>query len=167
MTIDILNENGAEFPFDAAALLNDVIRKVLETEHCPFEIQTAVSFVGDDEIRVRNREFRQNDSVTDVLSFPLVPFPEPSSFGFLDTADGRECFDPDTGELCLGDIVLNTVRAGQQAEQYGHSIRREIAFLTAHSLLHLLGYDHETEDEAVVMEEKQESVLLELGITRN
>ena len=167
MTVDILYETEDRLPFDAEEVLGGVIREVLRQEGCPYEAQVCVSFVGDGEIRSRNREFRETDSVTDVLSFPLVPFSEPADFRFLEEDEAAACFDPDTEELCLGDIVIDTARAAQQAEEYGHSLRREAAFLTAHSMLHLLGYDHMTETEAAEMEEKQEQVLQALGITRD
>lgn len=77
-----------------------------------------------------------------------------------------DCFDPDSGELILGDIILSVERIAGQAEEYGHSLRRELAFLVAHSMLHLCGYDHMEPEEAAVMEQKQEQVLTSLGITR-
>lgn len=166
MTIDILFETADTLPFAAEPLLEAVIREVLRQESCPFEVQICVSFVDDEEIRIRNRNFRQKDCATDVLSFPLVPFRNPADFRFLEEGEEEDCFDPDTDELCLGDIVISTDRARQQAAEYGHSLRREIAFLTAHSTLHLLGYDHMTEKEAADMESKQEAVLKNLGITR-
>ncbi len=167
MTVDVIYETEDRLPFDAEPLLEAVIGEVLRRESCPFEAQICVSFVGDEEIQNRNRCFRQRDCVTDVLSFPLVPFREPADFSFLEEGEEQDCFDPDTGELCLGDIVINTARVRSQAEEYGHSLRRETAFLTAHSTLHLLGYDHMTEQEAAVMENRQEAVLQELGITRD
>ena len=78
-----------------------------------------------------------------------------------------DCFDPDSGQLLLGQIILSADRVVQQAAAYGHSVRREFAFLVAHSMLHLCGYDHETAGEAAVMEEKQERILASLGITRD
>ena len=166
MTVEVIYETEDRLPFAAEPLLTEVIDEVLKKEACPFDAQVSVSFVDDEEIRNRNRDFRQLDRVTDVLSFPLVPFRIPADFRFLEEGEEQDCFDPDTGELCLGDIVINTARVRQQAEEYGHSLRRETAFLTAHSMLHLLGYDHMTEEEAAVMENKQEAVLQELGITR-
>ena len=166
MTVEVIYETEDRLPFAAEPLLTEVIDEGLKKEACPFDAQVSVSFVDDEEIRNRNRDFRQLDRVTDVLSFPLVPFRRPADFRFLEEGEEQDCFDPDTGELCLGDIVINTARVRQQAEEYGHSLRRETAFLTAHSMLHLLGYDHMTEEEAAVMENKQEAVLQELGITR-
>lgn len=166
MTVEVIYETEDRLPFAAEPLLTAVIGEVLKKEACPFDVQVCISFVDDEEIRNRNRDFRQLDRVTDVLSFPLVPFRRPADFRFLEEGEEQDCFDPDTEELCLGDIVINTARVRLQAEEYGHSLRRETAFLTAHSMLHLLGYDHMTEEESAVMENKQEAVLQELGITR-
>ena len=121
MTIDILFETADTLPFAAEPLLEAVIREVLRQESCPFEVQICVSFVDDEEIRIRNRNFRQKDCATDVLSFPLVPFRNPADFRFLEEGEEEDCFDPDTDELCLGDIVISTDRARQQAAEYGLS----------------------------------------------
>lgn len=166
VTVDLIKESEEQLPFDPQPLFEKVAEEVLRSEGCSCDVQVSVSLVDDEEIRERNREFRGIDSVTDVLSFPLVPFPAPADFRFLETEEAADCFDPDTGELCLGDIVLACQRGKQQAAEYGHSQTREFAFLTAHSMLHLLGYDHETEEEAAVMEARQEAVLQSLGITR-
>ena len=116
-------------------------------------------------IRELNASYRGIDSATDVLSFPGLDFDKPSDF---DISDDRkaDCMDPESGELVLGDIVLNADRIFSQAEEYGHSVKREMAFLLAHSCLHLCGYDHMTEEEEKVMFSKQEAVLESLGITR-
>ena len=166
VTIELIMETKAELPFDAEPLFRMTAAEVLRQEACPYDAQVAVSLVDDEEIRVRNKEFRGNDAVTDVLSFPLVPFPAPSDYSFLETDEADDCFDPDTGELCLGDIVIACGRAKEQAAEYGHSEMREFAFLAVHSMLHLLGYDHMNEEEARIMEEKQEKVLQDLHITR-
>ena len=94
-----------------------------------------------------------------------MPFEEESDFSAV-TANESDYLDPDTGALQLGDIVINAFRVWEQAEEYGHSARREFAFLVAHSMLHLCGYDHMTPEEARRMEARQEAVLLELGIPR-
>ena len=111
-----------------------------------------------------NLEFRRIDRATDVLSFPMTEFPSPADYAYLDTDDSS--FDPETGELMLGNIVISKERAKEQAEEYGHSVEREFAFLIAHSMLHLLGYDHMEDEERLVMEKKQREVLEMLGITR-
>ena len=95
----------------------------------------------------------------------MVDFPAPADYSVLE--DDDSCFDPESGELLLGDIMISIPKAVEQAEAYGHSVKREYAFLVAHSMLHLLGYDHMTPEEAAVMEAKQEEVLQRLGITRD
>ena len=112
-----------------------------------------------------NRMFRQIDKSTDVLSFPMLEYETPGDFSAFEQQ--QEAFNPESGELMLGDIVISVARARAQAEEYGHSLKREFAFLVAHSMLHLLGYDHMTPEEAAVMEAKQEEVLQRLGITRD
>jgi probable rRNA maturation factor len=101
-----------------------------------------------------------------VLSFPNVEYDTPADFSYV-TEHPEDCMDPDTGELVLGDVILNVDRVRSQAKEYNHSERREMAFLVAHSLLHLCGYDHMEDAERLVMEEKQEAVLQKLGITRD
>ena len=94
----------------------------------------------------------------------MVDYETPAEFDFLEECD--DCFNPETGELMLGDIVISIDKVIEQAEKYNHSERRELAFLTAHSMLHLFGYDHMTPDEAKVMEAEQEQILNNISITR-
>ena len=101
-----------------------------------------------------------------MLSFPNVAFINPGLFD-IDENDEADYFDPETGELILGDIMISVDKVYEQAESYGHSVKREFAFLVAHSMFHLCGYDHMTEAEAKVMEKKQEDTLTALGITRD
>ena len=96
----------------------------------------------------------------------MIPFRTEADFSVAEEAEA-DYFDPDSGELILGDIIISAERVFQQAESFGHSPKREFAFLTAHSLLHLCGYDHMVPEEAAVMEKKQEAVLEKLGITRD
>ena len=112
-----------------------------------------------------NLEFRGIDRATDVLSFPMTEFPSPADYAYLDTDDSS--FDPETGELMLGNIVISKERAKEQAEEYGHSETRELAFLVAHSMFHLFGYDHMSIPEAEEMEELQKNLLEKLGYTRD
>lgn len=165
MTLLFENETETELPFDAQKIAGQVISEALSQEGCPYECEVSMTLTDEPGIRELNRQFRKMDSVTDVLSFPLVPFESPSDFEVLD--DMEDCFDPDTGDLMLGDIVICIPRMREQADEYGHSERREFAFLTAHSMFHLLGYDHMTEDEAEIMETRQEDVLNALNITRD
>ena len=137
---------------------------VLDDAGCPYETQMNLLLTDDGEIHRMNREFRGIDRPTDVLSFPMIEYETPGEFDFLD--DREDCFDPETGELVLGDIVISKTRVIRQATEYGHSIKREFAFLIAHSMLHLIGYDHMTDDERVVMEDRQRQALSALGILR-
>ena len=116
-------------------------------------------------VRSLNQQFRGIDRETDVLSFPMQEYPAPADFSGIDEEDS-DAFDPDTGELLLGDIVLNAQRVISQAEEYGHSCRREFAFLIAHSVLHLTGFDHMQEEERAQMEEMQRTVMEALRIPR-
>ena len=166
MTFFVENETDADFGFDASELIRTVCERAFSSEGAPVDASCVNVFITDSEgIRELNASYRGIDSPTDVLSFPGLDFDEPSDF---DISDDRkaDCMDPESGELVLGDIVLNADRIFSQAEEYGHSVKREMAFLLAHSCLHLCGYDHMTEEEEKVMFSKQEAVLESLGITR-
>ncbi len=149
----------------AESLAEKVIRAGLDVTGCPFEIQVNVLLTDSERIREMNSRFRQIDSPTDVLSFPMQEFPSPADFCAFHDND-CSAFDPGTGELLLGDIVVNTERVISQARDYGHSERREFAFLIAHSLLHLVGYDHMEEDERIQMENRQRQIMDRAGIPR-
>ena len=146
MTLTFENEQDFDLGFDPEEVAAAVINGVLDQEACPYEAEVELILTDPENIRTMNREHRNIDRETDVLSFPMVDYPSPASFDFLETEEGDDCFNP---------------------EEYGHSLRREFAFLVAHSMLHLLGYDHMTPEEAAVMEAKQEEVLQRLGITRD
>lgn len=163
MTFCVDEEAGCCLPFDLEELGKRVSSQVLEAEHCPFETQIHFLLTDNAGIRRLNREFRGIDKETDVLSFPALTFTHPADFSELNESD----FDPESGELLLGDIAISQDKVLEQAEIYGHSKLREYAFLIAHSVLHLCGYDHETEEDAARMEQKQEQALLTLGITRD
>lgn len=165
MTIDFENEQEQTFDFDFITVASQVMEAVLDQENCPYEAQVSLVLTDDETIHRTNLEFRNIDRATDVLSFPMVDFPSPAEYSFLEEDD--TCFHPDSGELMLGDIMISIPRAVEQAQVYGHSIKREYAFLIAHSMLHLLGYDHMDEDERKIMEEKQEQALQNLKIVRD
>lgn len=165
MTFYVENETDVRFPFDEEALVKKVAEAVLDAEGCPYEAEVNVLITDNEGIRVYNREYRGIDKETDVLSFPNIPFEKESDFSIAE-AQEADCFQPDSGELILGDIILSADRIYSQAESYGHSVEREFAFLVAHSMLHLCGYDHETAPEAEAMERKQNDILNGLGITR-
>lgn len=165
MTVQIENGQNLTFDFDYKKVAEAVICQVLDQERCPYEAEVTLTLTDNETIRRMNREYRQIDRETDVLSFPMNDFPAPADYGQLEN-HMADCFHPDTGELMLGDIVISVEKAREQAACYGHSMKREYAFLIAHSMLHLLGYDHMDPEEAAVMEEKQEAALTALHITR-
>ena len=166
MTILVENEAERELDFDYEEVIKSVINKTLETENCPYETEINVLLTGNGEIHTANKEFRGIDRPTDVLSFPMVDYEFPSDFSCVDK-NPESYLNPETDELLLGDIMISVDKVYEQADEYGHSRKREFAFLIAHSMLHLLGYDHIDEAERKVMEVKQEAILDALGITRN
>ncbi|MGE4548322.1 MAG: rRNA maturation RNase YbeY [Intestinibacillus sp.] len=144
-------------------LVTRCARETLAREGVCFPAQIDVTVVGDDDIRALNAAYRDKDAVTDVLSFPLYEF-----YNGEPREDLTGETDPLTGRILLGDMVLNYRRACEQAEEFGHSPARECGFLTVHSVLHLLGYDHERgEAEQAVMRAHEEAVLRALGLTRD
>ena len=165
MTFCVENETSKELPFDVEDIVNKVIERALEQEECPYEASVSVLLTDNEGNHAMNKEFRDKDRPTDVLSFPNVDYEIPADFSGLEDYI-EDYFDPETGELCLGDIVISVDKVYEQAEEYGHAPLREFAFLVAHSILHLLGYDHMEAEEAKVMEAKQEEILTSLGITR-
>ena len=164
MTVHFDCDDTIQLPFDYEKLIGSVIEETLDYERCPYETEVNVVLTNNQEIQSVNKEFRNMDKSTDVLSFPMLEYDRPSNFEDLDEA--YDCFHPETGELLLGDIMISVERAKDQAKEYGHSLQRELAFLTAHSMLHLCGYDHMEEEERLVMEKKQRDILEILGITR-
>ena len=165
MTIPVECESRVTLPFDAEALIRQVIEAGLTAENCPYECEIDVLLTDNEAIREINREAHGIDAPTDVLSFPAVEYPAPGDFSDLE--NDLTLFHPESGELMLGDMVISLEKVLSQAEEYGHSIRRELAFLTAHSLYHLLGYDHMEEEERLLMEARQNALLETLGITRD
>ncbi|MBQ9969496.1 MAG: rRNA maturation RNase YbeY [Oscillospiraceae bacterium] len=148
-------QNAVKIPTGIRLLVRRCCSAVLLMEEFFDPAEVSVTFVDNEQIRELNAEYRNKDSATDVLSFPLGE-------------NGEYDVNMETGALLLGDIIISVPRAIEQAEMYGHSLRREIGFLTVHSMLHLLGYDHENEGiEAVRMREKEEQVLNKLGLKRD
>ena len=165
MTISIEYETDKKLDLDYDRIIREIILASLDYEKCPYEAEVSVILTDNEGIHEINRDYRQIDAPTDVLSFPMVDFERESDFSHVEDA-AEDYFDPETGELVLGDIIISVEKVIEQAEKYGHSQERELAFLVAHSMLHLLGYDHMTPGEAAVMEAKQAKALEELGITR-
>ena len=168
MTVLFERDGEEEIGFDYESLLIKVVEEALRQEQCPYECEVNVRLTENEGIRRLNQEFRDLDVPTDVLSFPMVEYEVPADFSQLDSPEAQVMyFNLDTKELLLGDIVISLERAREQSEEYGHSLERELAFLTAHSMLHLMGFDHMEDGEREVMEGKQENILQNLGITRD
>lgn len=166
MTSYVENETEIRFDFDIKEILDMVMEKVLRQEKCPYEAQVNLLVTDNEGIREYNRRYREVDASTDVLSFPMISYETEAGFSVAEEQEA-DCFDPESGELLLGDIIISADKVKEQAKKFGHSEKREFAFLVAHSMLHLCGYDHMEKEEAQVMESRQEQVLEELGITRD
>lgn len=148
------NQTEVRVPVGIRMLIRRCCQAVLVAEKFPQNAEVSVSFVSNEEIRRLNKIYREKGRTTDVLSFPL------GENGHFDMNNETNC-------ALLGDVVISLETAVKQAHMYGHSLEREIGFLTVHSMLHLLGYDHETSPlEERKMREKEEAVLTELGISR-
>lgn len=160
------NETDTEFDFPLEETAGMVIETVLRVELCPFDAEINVLLTDNEGIRAYNKQMREIDAPTDVLSFPNLEYASPSAF-LIPEGMEADYKDPETDCIILGDIILNADRIISQAKEYGHSRKREYAFLIAHSMYHLCGYDHMTEEEAKQMEEKQEQILSLLQITRD
>ncbi len=159
MDISFLNEQDK---FDITDKLKELITLAAKTalDYMGFDrdAEISVMFTDNEGIRVLNAQHRGIDRATDVLSFPMLEYDD----------DGEMFDDPGDieDELCLGDIVISLERAAEQAEEYGHSFEREVGFLTVHSMLHLLGYDHMTEEEEKEMFGFQKEILAKMGLER-
>ena len=165
MSLAIEKEAEVTFDFDYETLAKDVISFTMEHEHFPFEAEISLTLTDNEGIWKVNKEFREIDRPTDVLSFPMLEYDVPGDFSQIENQT-EYCFNPDTGEILLGDIIISVDKVREQAEEYGHSMQREFAFLIVHSMLHLFGYDHMEEQEAAVMEGKQREILECLNILR-
>ena len=165
MTINIICETAPGFSFHYKKLAKDVIVQSLDTEGFPYEAEVNLTLVDKDRIHEINRVMRQIDRPTDVLSCPMIEYAEPADFDGVEH-QFDDCVNPDTEEVLLGDIVICVESVYEQAEEYGHSVKREYAFLITHSMLHLMGYDHMVPEEAEVMEEHQRRILDVLKIKR-
>lgn len=166
MTIYLEDETGFfdQYP-ELYKQVERVIERCLDEEEVPYEVELSLTMVDLDRIHEINKTHRNIDRPTDVLSFPQI---DPEEIGYInwDEIDYSSCVNYDTEEVMLGDIILCDEKAREQAKQYEHSLEREICFLVAHSMFHLLGYDHMTPEDEKKMVSKQESVLQYLSILR-
>ena len=146
MIFCVETKSPLSFPFSAEETGRRVAEKVLEQEGCPYSCGVSLLLTDDAGIRELNRKHRFLDEATDVLSFPSISFAHPADYVPYAELD-FSVRDPETDTVWLGDLVISVERTFAQAEAFGHTVLREYAFLVAHSMLHLLGYDHETSDE--------------------
>ncbi len=152
MTVIITNEQDKiEIPADWEQKINEVAAICLREEQIPQEAEVDLLFVDNEAIREMNREYRDKDSATDVLSFPMY--------------EADEEID-DEEEILFGDIVISLERAQEQCQEYGHSLEREVMYLLVHGLLHLAGYDHMEEEEKKEMRAQEEKLLAVIGAIR-
>ena len=155
MTVLIDNRTDEDINPKIMEIINSVAEESLRYENFDLNCEVSVSFVTNDEIHSINKHFRNIDRETDVLSFPQLTFEE-----------HEEISRNEDGEIILGDIIISVEKALEQSKEYGHSFEREMAFLTAHSMLHLMGYDHMTPEEEKDMFKRQKDILENLGISR-
>jgi len=165
MSLYIETETEVSFSFDWEKLAEEVINFSIEHEEFPYEAEVNLTLTDNAGIHELNKAYREIDRPTDVLSFPMLSYEEAGDFSKLEE-DYDDNFNPDTGEIMLGDIIISVDKVREQAESYGHSEKREFAFLIVHSMLHLFGYDHMTPEEAAVMEAKQNEILNKMNILR-
>ena len=165
MTINIEYEAEKKLDLPYEKIVEEIVEASLDYEECPYEAEVNVVLTDNAGIQEANREFRQIDAPTDVLSFPMVDYEKEADFDHVEDA-ALDYFNPETGELMLGDILISVDKVEEQAEKYGHSQTRELAFLVAHSMLHLCGYDHMEEEERIRMEERQREILAGKGYLR-
>ncbi|MBQ2902182.1 MAG: rRNA maturation RNase YbeY [Agathobacter sp.] len=165
MSFYLEEEAEVKFGFNYSELAEKIVDFCLDYSNFPYEAEVNLTLTDNNGIHEINKEFRNIDRPTDVLSFPMLQYETPGDFSFLEDENSDD-FNPDTGEAMLGDIVISVDKVIEQAESYGHSVEREYAFLITHSMLHLFGYDHMEEEEAKVMEEKQKDILQKMNILR-
>lgn len=158
----IIEDENSRLSAQDEAYIQTAFQAALKNEGAPGAFAT-VLIVGDEEILELNRRMRNVDSATDVLSFPTLKYP--SGGVLLENPQLlRRAYDPDVGGYYLGDIAINVKRAREQAEEYGHSLSRELAYLSVHALMHLCGYDHMTEDDKARMRAREKLVMSEIGL---
>lgn len=166
MTILFENESETDLKLDYENIAGEVINAALDYVKCPYECEVNLFLTDNAGIKEINMQMRDIDAPTDVLSFPMIEFEKEGNFSIVEN-DVCSYFDAENGELLLGDIMISLERVKEQAEEFNHSVKREYAFLIAHSVLHLSGFDHMEEDERLRMEKMQEDILQSIGYTRD
>ncbi len=160
------NETDIDLGIEYEDIAKLVVEEALRLERCPFDVEVNILLTDNEGIHAINKETRDIDSPTDVLSFPNLFFESEGDFD-ISEEELADYQDPENGLIVLGDIIISLEKVAEQAKEYNHSVKREYAFLIAHSMLHLSGYDHMVAEEAEVMEGRQRLILDSLGITRD
>jgi probable rRNA maturation factor len=159
------NQDRFEFSREAEGLISKAVDAALKFEGFKYDYEISAVITDNAGIKIMNKQFRNIDRETDVLSFPMIEFQHDDlEFQIYDVSDDE--INPETGNVMLGDIVISIEKAYEQAEEYGHSFDRELAFLTVHSTLHLLGYDHMLIKDEQVMRKKEEKILSDINLSR-
>lgn len=166
MTILLENETELNIGIDYEEIAKRVILAALDYVNCPYECQVNILLTDNVGIQETNCRMRKIDAPTDVLSFPMIEFEQEGDFSIVES-DVSSYFDAASGELLLGDIMISLEKVVEQAKRFCHGIKREYAFLIAHSMLHLSGYDHVIDSERNRMEKMQEEILQNIGYTRD
>ncbi len=166
MTILLDNETDISLGIEYEKIADKVVNACLDYLNCPYECEVNILLTDNAGIKEVNKQTRNIDKETDVLSFPSIDYETPGDFSIVEN-DVSSYFNSDSGELILGDIMISLDKVAEQSETYGHSLTREYAFLIAHSMLHLSGYDHIDEEERMDMERMQDEILLSIGYSRD
>lgn len=167
MTINIDKEVDNKF-FEVENyedIIKEVVNESLDLEECQFEVELNIILTDNDAIKEINKQYRDKDMPTDVLSFPMIEFDDIGKISEI-SSEMNLLFNGETGELILGDIIISLDKLVSQAHSYNHSQERELGFLIAHSMLHLMGYDHLVKEEEEEMKYKQELILSKVGLKR-
>lgn len=158
-------QNKIDFTEEMKILINEAVECTIKYENFNKPYELSIIVTDNNEIREINKQFRGIDKETDVLSFPMLDFDE----GYYEDGEVEidiEDINPESGAVVLGDMIISLEKAKEQSIEYGHSFERELAFLVVHSMLHLLGYDHEEEEDRIIMRQKEEEILNNLGLSR-
>ena len=166
MSIFISSDIDYEYDESFEHIVKDVAQGALDYLGVKYPYELSVTFTDNAGIQEINQSERGIDSPTDVLSFPLLDFETPGDLSYVERYP-QDYFNPENNELILGDIVISMDKMEEQAKEYGHSIKRELAFLVVHSMLHLMGYDHMEESDRIQMEKLQDDILNMKGYTRD
>ena len=162
----IFTSDGVTVPEGAEQLLKKAAKVTVDTCGMTSNVQVGVKLSTDETIKGINKEFRDIDKSTDVLSFPMLDLSAPITDGGEPESPMELEIDPETGEMMLGDIVISVETAARQAEEYGHSLEREMAYLLVHGMLHLLGYDHMEDSDKKIMRQSEEIIMNAMGLKR-